>query len=113
MASQGETLLLLVRRSGKEAKQVAEEMGYNPIYLSRLFKKEKLPASAKEKAIEVFGLPLDYFENDKNGSGASDHPSQEKEKDKEIERLKDKIKEQQERINKLIDIAYKNTKEKE
>lgn len=110
MVAQGEKLLLLVRRSGKESKQVAEEMGYTPQYLAKLFKKENLPSAAKAKAIEIFELPEDYFDSNENGAPASDYSSENEKLKAEVERLKKIVAEKEARILKLIDMAYDKRK---
>jgi len=86
-------------------------MGYTRQYLAKLYKKEVLPGKAKDKAIEVFNLPTDYFESEGVGSSSSDHQSHEDEKDKEIARLKKLVEEKEKRIMKLIDLMYGDKKE--
>lgn len=97
--------------SGEETNVVAEKMGYTRQYLAKLYKKEQLPSTAKAKAIEIFDLPENYFDSNENGTPASDHSSHEEELKAEVERLRKIVAEKEERIKKLIDIAYSNTKE--
>ena len=61
MQKQGEILLILVRRSGMEGKDVAIKLDIDPAYLSRLYKKETLPRSIIDKAAKLFGVDSVYF----------------------------------------------------
>lgn len=61
--TEGEILLLLVRRSGMEAKDIAEKLNIHPGHLSKLFKSEKLTSKIKRGASDLFGVPLDIFRN--------------------------------------------------
>lgn len=59
---QGEILMLLVRRSGKEGAEVANAMGINQSYLSRLYKSKKLTNKVKASACRVLGVDIPIFE---------------------------------------------------
>ncbi len=61
---QGEKLLLLVRRDHRNAEEIAEAMGIDKSYLPRLYKMDKLPPKPLKKALEVFHLPDQFFEED-------------------------------------------------
>lgn len=61
-AKKGEILLILVRRSGLEGKEIASKLGIDPATLSRLYKKEKLSKSIIDAASEVFGVDKSIFE---------------------------------------------------
>jgi transcriptional regulator with XRE-family HTH domain len=59
--NEGEKLLLLVRRSGKQNKDVAELLDIKPTSLSRIFRSETLTSKVKRKAAEVFGVEEGFF----------------------------------------------------
>ena len=61
MQKQGEILLILVRRSSREGRDIASSLGIDPAYLSRLYKKSILPKSIIDKACLVFGISEDVF----------------------------------------------------
>ena len=59
--NEGEMLLLLVRRSGREVKDIAKDFDVAPTSMSRMFKKQKLSSKIKKRAVAVLGVPPDYF----------------------------------------------------
>ncbi len=59
--NQGENLLLLVRRSGKQVQDVAAALDITPTSLSRMFKNETLSPKIKKKAALFFDVPEAYF----------------------------------------------------
>ena len=61
---QGEILMLLVKRSGVDGKDLAKEMGINKSYLSESFKKPNLSAKIKRAAAQVLGVDESIFEQD-------------------------------------------------
>lgn len=75
---QGEKLLLLIRRSGKQVKEVAEAFDVLPTSLSRMFKSETLTIKVKKKAISFFELSEGYFDEidpqDTGNSGIVQEP---------------------------------------
>jgi transcriptional regulator with XRE-family HTH domain len=60
--TEGEALLLLVRRSGKSGVDVAELLNIHPNHLSKLYKSERLTSKLKNRAAQVFGVPLSAFD---------------------------------------------------
>lgn len=64
--SEGEALLLLVRRSGKSGIEVAKLLNIHPNHLSKLFKSERLTLKIKNQAAEVFNVPLSAFDSVKS-----------------------------------------------
>ena len=59
---EGEKLLLLIRRSKRQVKDVAEDLEIKPTSLSRMFKSESLTLKIKKRASALFGVPDGYFE---------------------------------------------------
>ncbi len=59
--SEGEALLLMVRRSGKSGAEIAQLLNIHPGHLSKLFKSEKLTFKIKKKASEVFNVDMSEF----------------------------------------------------
>lgn len=59
--SEGEALLLLVRRSGLSGKSVAEALDISPETLSRLYKRQSLTPKTRKRAAAFFDVPEDYF----------------------------------------------------
>lgn len=60
--SEGEVLLLLVKRSKKSNTEIAKMLDIHPNHLSKLFKSEKLTIKIKQKAANAFGVPVSWFE---------------------------------------------------
>jgi hypothetical protein len=60
---QGETLMILVHRSGLSGKQAAEKLEIHPTHLSKLFRSEFLTEKIRRKACEVFGQPSEIWED--------------------------------------------------
>lgn len=60
--TEGEALLLLVRRSGKPGVEIAKLLNIHPNHLSKLFKSERLTLKLKKQAAEVFNVPLSTFD---------------------------------------------------
>ena len=61
--SQGEILLILVHRCGRKAQEVAEGLSLSQYtYLSRLYKREKLPDKIIRSASSFFNMPETIFE---------------------------------------------------
>lgn len=58
---QGEILLILVKRDGRAAEEIANDMGIDKSYLPKLYKKDKLPRKPLERAKEVFADAEKYF----------------------------------------------------
>lgn len=69
--TEGEALLLLVRRSGKSGVEIAKLLNIHPNHLSKLFKSERLTSKLKNQAAEVFNVPLSAFDT---VTGAVDIP---------------------------------------
>lgn len=61
-AHEGEILMLLVKRSGKEGKDVAKQMGINQSYLSKIFNLQSLTPKIKRAASQVLGVDEAVFE---------------------------------------------------
>jgi transcriptional regulator with XRE-family HTH domain len=59
--TEGEKLLLLVRRSGMQTKDAAEKLHLKPTSLSRIFKSERLTQKVKRMAATVFEVSEDFF----------------------------------------------------
>jgi len=60
--SEGEALLLLVKRSKKTNAEIAKMLDIHPNHLSKLFKSEKLTIKVKQKAALLFGVDVSVFE---------------------------------------------------
>jgi hypothetical protein len=58
---QGEILLVLVKRDGRAAEEIANDMGVDKSYLPKLYKKDKLPRKPFERAKAVFADAEKYF----------------------------------------------------
>jgi len=54
LSKQGEILLILVKRDGRNADDIASAMGIDKSYLSKLYKMDKLPRKPLEKARTAF-----------------------------------------------------------
>jgi transcriptional regulator with XRE-family HTH domain len=54
LSKQGEILLILVKRDGRNADDIAEAMGIDKSYLSKLYKMDRLPRKPLEKARTAF-----------------------------------------------------------
>ena len=54
LSKQGEILLILVKRDGRNADDIADAMGIDKSYLSKLYKMDKLPRKPLEKARTAF-----------------------------------------------------------
>ncbi len=54
LSKQGEILLILVKRDGRNAEEIAEAMGIDKSYLSKLYKMDRLPRKPLEKARAAF-----------------------------------------------------------
>ena len=61
--TEGESLLILQRRSGKSVDEVAKMLDINPSHLSKIFRSENLTSKIKSKASSVFSLPDSFFES--------------------------------------------------
>ena len=59
--TQGEILLILVKRDGRPAEAIADAMGVDKSYLPKLYKLEKLPPKPLRKAMAVFQVAENYF----------------------------------------------------
>ena len=59
--SEGEALLLFVRRSGLSGKSVAEALDISPETLSRLYKRQSLTPKTRKRAAAFFDVSEDYF----------------------------------------------------
>lgn len=60
--TEGEALLLLVRRSGKQGVEIAKMLNIHPNHLSKLFKSERLTSKIKNRAAHIFNVPLSTFD---------------------------------------------------
>jgi len=58
---QGETLLLLQRKSGKSVAEVAKMLDIHPNHLSKIFKSEVLTAKIRNKASQIFNVSESVF----------------------------------------------------
>ena len=85
--SEGELLLILVRRTGKDTKQVAADLDITPQYLSTLFKKNALPQKVKEKVVDYFKLSSEYFSQDVSYVSSEDKSMTVQQLEKEVLRL--------------------------
>ena len=54
LSKQGEILLILVKRDGRNADEIAKSMGIDKSYFSKLYKMDKLPRKSLEKAKAAF-----------------------------------------------------------
>lgn len=59
---QGERLLLLANRSGKSRKEIAQILQIHPGHLSKLLKSEILTSKIKNRASDLFGVPVSFFD---------------------------------------------------
>ncbi len=64
LKTEGEALMLLVRRSGMKGVEAARALGIKPESLSRMKKFPKLSDGIKLKICQLFSLPLSYFTDD-------------------------------------------------
>lgn len=58
---EGETLLILQRKSGKSVAEVAKLLDIHPNHLSKIFKSEFLTAKVRKRAAEIFGVNESIF----------------------------------------------------
>ena len=58
---EGEILMLLVKRSGRDGKDVAKQMGINQSYLSKIFNLQSLSSKIKAAASAVLGVDEGVF----------------------------------------------------
>lgn len=58
---QGEILLILVKRDGRPAEEIAGDMDIDKSYLPKLYKKDKLPRKPLERAKVIFADAEKYF----------------------------------------------------
>lgn len=58
---EGETLLILQRKSGKSVTEIAKLLEIHPNHLSKIFKSEVLTAKIRSKAAKVFNVPESIF----------------------------------------------------
>lgn len=61
LKTEGEALMLLVRRSGMKGVEAARALGIKPESLSRMYQRQRLTEKVKVAASKVFGVPLSYF----------------------------------------------------
>lgn len=61
LLTEGETLLILVKRDGRSAEEIAKDMGIDKSYLPRLYKMDKLTGKPRERARVVFKDAKKYF----------------------------------------------------
>ena len=59
--TQGEILLILVKRDGRPAEAIADAMGVDKSYLPKLYKMDKLPRKPLERAMTVFADAEKFF----------------------------------------------------
>ena len=59
--SEGEALLILVRRSGMTGREVAQALDLTPATLSRHYKRQTLTKKVRRKAAALFDVSEDYF----------------------------------------------------
>ena len=64
MLSQGEKLMLLVKRDDRDTESIAAAMDIDKSYLPKLYRMDKLPAKPLKRATEVFGVTASYFIGD-------------------------------------------------
>ena len=69
LVKHGEVLLLLVKRSGKEGKEVARDLGLAPSYLSTLYKSDSIREVRRRQIAQYFGVDASIFET---GEGLPD-----------------------------------------
>ena len=61
---EGEILMLLVKRSGKEGREVADALGITPGYLSTLYKSEMIRMALKKRVAEYFNVGVEVFDSE-------------------------------------------------
>lgn len=59
--TQGEILLILVKRDGRPAEEIAEALGVDKSYLPKLYKMDKLTRKPLVRAREIFADAEQYF----------------------------------------------------
>lgn len=62
--TEGEVLLLIVKRSGMSNAEIAKMLEIHPNHLSKLFKSEKVSQKIKRKVQEGLGIPPESFSQD-------------------------------------------------
>ena len=101
MPSEGDILRRLIKSSNKKQGEIAKEIGYTSEHISKAYKKEVLAIGLKQKIIEYFNLPSDYFtQGDKSKS----------ELQSQIERIEE-LMEQLEHYKKLYEEESERNKE--
>lgn len=103
--TQGQKLMLLVRDSSESVEDIAKEMGYGRTYLPKLYKMEKMPEKAIQRAVLYFGVPESYFDSDPaldvvNEPDAPYKPPSEQlaKREREIEVLKEELEMMRQRL---------------
>ena len=106
----------IIRKKRLKKKDIAEEMGITTVYLSQIFKKESSEAYLLEKLSKAIRVPVSYWFDETNianqsiangdGSAASIYGNATAgalaDKDKEIEHLKELLKEKERTIQILM-----------
>ncbi len=59
--TEGETLLILVKRDGRSAEEIADDMGIDKSYLPKLYKMDKLPRKPMDRALAIFKDAARHF----------------------------------------------------
>lgn len=70
--TQGDVLMLLIKKDRRKVTEIASAMGYHPKTLPQYYSMINLPDSAIEKACEVFGVDRDIFDVGKLIGAVSD-----------------------------------------
>ncbi len=61
LLTEGEMLLIFVKRDGRSAEEIAKDMGVDKSYLPRLYKMDKLTDKPRERALAIFKDAEKYF----------------------------------------------------
>ncbi len=76
LTKQGEILLILVKRDGRSAEEIADLLGIDKSYLPKLYKMDRLPRKPLHKVIDVFpGMEPYFTETGRTYSGVSEPQS--------------------------------------
>ena len=101
---QGEKLMLLVRRDPRSTEQLAELMGIDKSYFPKLYKMDKLPRKPLQRAMEVLGVPVGYFEGENSDTNLVSEPVMGYRNQLEIEKLGTENEALRLEINRLEDL---------
>lgn len=60
--TQGDVLMLLIKKDGRKVPEIAKAMGYHSKTLPGYYQDERLPETVIQKACDVFGVDRSVFE---------------------------------------------------